>query len=215
MEQRQLIEVEVNEAKVAELIATRIVDLRSQLADIKDALELQEATFKDLGHDVTLVDGTKVAIVHQNRRSIDNDTLKDVLPQGQHQRVTKRVGDMKLIDGAIEAGWLDADVVGQAINIKAVESVKVTQPKREKVWLGVASQPLACYAGKYQLTSHGGKMTDTREEFLLELEEENILEQEALDALWVSTEYFTLDEIPDYEGIREMADDLLGGNNYA
>lgn len=130
MEQRQLIEVEVNEAKVAELIATRIVDLRSQLADIKDALELQEATFKDLGHDVTLVDGTKVAIVHQNRRSIDNDTLKDVLPQGQHQRVTKRVGDMKLIDGAIEAGWLDADLVGQAINIKAVESVKVTQPKR-------------------------------------------------------------------------------------
>ena len=130
MEQRQLIEVEVNEAKVAELIATRIVDLRSQLADIKDALELQEATFKDLGHDVTLVDGTKVAIVHQNRRSIDNETLKDVLPQGQHQRVTKRVGDMKLIDGAIEAGWLDADVVGQAINIKAVEGVKVTQPKR-------------------------------------------------------------------------------------
>ena len=130
MEQRQLIEVEVNEAKVAELIATRIVDLRSQLADIKDALELQEATFKDLGHDVTLVDGTKVAIVHQNRRSIDNETLKDVLPQGQHQRVTKRVGDLKLIDGAIEAGWLDADVVGQAINIKAVESVKVTQPKR-------------------------------------------------------------------------------------
>ena len=130
MEQRQLIEVEVNEAKVAELIATRIVDLRSQLADIKDALELQEATFKDLGQDVTLGDGTKVAIVHQNRRSIDNETLKDVLPQGQHQRVTKRVGDMKLIDGAIEAGWLDADVVGQAINIKAVESVKVTQPKR-------------------------------------------------------------------------------------
>ena len=130
MEQRQLIEVEVNEAKVAELIATRIVDLRSQLADIKDALELQEATFKDLGYDVTLVDGTKVAIVHQNRRSIDNDTLKDVLPQGQHQRVTKRVGDMKLIDGAIEAGWLDADLVGQAINIKSVESVKVTQPKR-------------------------------------------------------------------------------------
>ena len=31
-------------------------------------------------------------------------------------------------------------------------------------------------------------MTDTREEFLLELEEENILEQEALDTLWVSTE---------------------------
>lgn len=58
-------------------------------------------------------------------------------------------------------------------------------------------------------------MTGTREEFLLELEEENILEQEALDTLWGSTEYFTLDEIPDYEGIREMADDLLGGNNYA
>ena len=74
MEQRQLIEVEVNEAKVAELIATRIVDLRSQLADIKDALELQ-ATFKDLGHDVTLVDGTKVAIVLQNRRNVDKAKL--------------------------------------------------------------------------------------------------------------------------------------------
>ena len=53
-------------------------------------------------------------------------------------------------------------------------------------------------------------MTDTREEFLLELEEENILEQEELDTLWVSTEYFTLDEIPDYEGMASHRQQTCG-----
>jgi len=121
----------INQTKVEELAAQKVVELRSTLADAKKAVEEAEAQFKALGiESVTLVDGTKVAIVTQNRRSLDNDTLKDVLPQGQHQRVTKRVGDMKLIDGAIEAGWLDADLVGQAINVKEVQSLKVTQPKR-------------------------------------------------------------------------------------
>tara|TARA_B100001094_G_scaffold269214_1_gene273293 strand:- start:1800 stop:2189 length:390 start_codon:yes stop_codon:yes gene_type:complete len=123
--------IQINETKVAELNASRIVSLRAKLADVKEALENEEAQFKALGVDsVTLADGTKVAVVNQTRRSIDNASLKDVLPQGQFQRVTKRVGDMKLIDGAIDAGWLDADVVGQAINTKDVSSVKVTQPKR-------------------------------------------------------------------------------------
>jgi len=123
--------IQINETKVAELNAGRIVSLRAKLADVKEALENEEAQFKALGVDsVTLADGTKVAVVNQTRRSIDNAKLKEVLKDGHYQRVTKRVGDMKLIDGSIEAGWLDADVVGQAINTKEVSSVKVTQPKR-------------------------------------------------------------------------------------
>ena len=123
--------IQINETKVAELNAGRIVSLRAKLADVKEALENEEAQFKALGVDsVTLADGTKVAVVNQTRRSIDNAKLKEVLKPGHFQRVTKRVGDMKLIDGSIESGWLDADVVGQAINTKEVSSVKVTQPKR-------------------------------------------------------------------------------------
>tara|TARA_R100000152_G_C6728251_1_gene153262 strand:+ start:283 stop:726 length:444 start_codon:yes stop_codon:yes gene_type:complete len=121
----------INKDKVVEEVAQTIVDLRSQLADIKDALEAQEATFKSFGEDVVLEDGTKVAIVRQTRRSIDNAKLKEVLPTGQYQRVTKRVGDLKLIDGAIEANYDNfAENVAEAINTKDVESVKVTQPKR-------------------------------------------------------------------------------------
>tara|TARA_Y100000004_G_scaffold178087_1_gene220312 strand:+ start:1579 stop:1959 length:381 start_codon:yes stop_codon:yes gene_type:complete len=121
----------VNDRKIAELTASRVVEARSVLAKAKEAVEEAELAFRALEvESVSLADGTKVAIVNQNRRSIDNEVLKAVLPQGQHQRVTKRVGDMKLIDGAVEAGWLDADLVGQAINIKEVSSVKVTQPRR-------------------------------------------------------------------------------------
>ena len=39
--------------------------------------------------------------------------------------------------------------------------------------------------------------------------------EEMLDELDVPNDIHYSDEIPDYEGIREMADDLLGGNNYA
>ena len=123
--------IEINKDKVVEEVAKTIVDLRSQLAEIKDRLNLEEDLFKDLGQDVVLEDGTKVAIVHQTRRSIDNAKLKEVLPTGQYQRVTKRVGDLKLIDGAIEANYDNfAENVAEAINTKDVESVKVTQPKR-------------------------------------------------------------------------------------
>jgi len=121
----------VNDRKISELTAQRVVEARSALAEAREAVEEAELAFRALEvESVTLADGTKVAIVNQNRRSIDNDVLKAILPQGQHQRVTKRVGEMKLIDGAVEAGWLDADLVGKAINIKEVSSVKVTQPRR-------------------------------------------------------------------------------------
>ena len=124
--------IQINETKVAELNAGRIVSLRAKLADVKEALENEEAQFKALGVDsVTLEDGTKVAVVTQTRRSIDNAKLKEVLPTGQYQRVTKRVGDLKLIDGAIEANYDNfAENVAEAINTKEVSSVKVTQPKR-------------------------------------------------------------------------------------
>ena len=124
--------IQINETKVAELNAGRIVSLRAKLADVKEALENEEAQFKALGVDsVTLADGTKVAVVNQTRRSIDNAKLKEVLPTGQYQRVTKRVGDLKLIDGAIEANYDNfAENVAEAINTKEVSSVKVTQPKR-------------------------------------------------------------------------------------
>jgi hypothetical protein len=121
----------INQTKVEELAAQKVVELRSALADAKEAVEEAEAQFKALGiESVTLADGTKVAIVEQSRRSIDNDKLKEVVKEGHYRLITKRVGEMKLIDGAVEAGWLDADVVGQAINVKEVQSLKVTQPKR-------------------------------------------------------------------------------------
>ena len=44
----------------------------------------------------------------------------------------------------------------------------------------------------------------------------NLLELEKkLEELEVPNDIHYNDEIPDYEGIRDMADDLLGGNNYA
>ena len=68
-------------------------------------------------------------------------------------------------------------------------------------------------------------MTDTRKEKIqihIETDEEygrrvsSLLEmEEMLDELDVPNDIHYSDEIPDYEGIREMADDLLGGNNYA
>ena len=95
-------------------------------------MELAEQAFKDTGiQEITLDDGTKVQIVEQSRRTIDNAKLKEVLPTGHYQRVTKRVGDLKLIDGAIAANYEGlAESVAKAITTKTVKSLKVTQPKR-------------------------------------------------------------------------------------
>ena len=127
--------ITINEGAVSTMtdqaLAQAVVDARAELARVKELAELAETAFKASGlESVTLDDGTKVAIVEQSRRAIDNAKLKDVLPTGQFQRVTKRVGDLKLIDGGIEANWLDADLVGEAIKTTTVRALKVTQPKR-------------------------------------------------------------------------------------
>ena len=67
-------------------------------------------------------------------------------------------------------------------------------------------------------------MTEPKEEIQIHIETDeeygrrvsSLLEmEEMLDELDVPNDIHYNDEIPDYEGIRDMADDLLGGNNYA
>ena len=67
-------------------------------------------------------------------------------------------------------------------------------------------------------------MTEPKEQIQIHIETDeeygrrvsSLLEMEAmLDELDVPNDIHYNDEIPDYEGIRDMADDLLGGNNYA
>ena len=121
--------ITINEGAVSTMtdtaLAQAVVDARAELARVKELAELAETAFKASGlESVTLDDGTKVAIVEQSRRAIDNAKLKAVLPTGQFQRVTKRVGDLKLIDGGIDANWLDADLVGEAIKTTTVRALK-------------------------------------------------------------------------------------------
>ena len=63
-------------------------------------------------------------------RSLDTATLKGLLPKGRFQRVSRRVADMALVDGEIAAGRMTADEVAEAITVKDVVALKVTQPKR-------------------------------------------------------------------------------------
>ena len=67
-------------------------------------------------------------------------------------------------------------------------------------------------------------MTEPKEQIQIHIETDeeygrrvsSLLElEEMLDELDVPNDIHYNDEIPDYEGIRDMADDLLGGNNYA
>ena len=67
-------------------------------------------------------------------------------------------------------------------------------------------------------------MTEPKEQIQIHIETDeeygrrvsSLLEmEEMLDELDVPNDIHYSDEIPDYEGSREMADDLLGGNNYA
>lgn len=122
----------VNTTKVEQVIAQQVVDARTALAEAKEAAEKAEAAFRALGTDaVILDDGTKVAIVEQVRRSIEQDTLRDILPTGQYQRVTIRQATLALLDEAVKAGWLAEDTIAPAIKQAQVASVKVTQPKRK------------------------------------------------------------------------------------
>jgi len=118
-------------AVVAADLAQRVVDKRAALKAAKDAADEAERLFRVMGcGEVILEDGTKVAIVEQSRRSVDTLILKDIIPTGQFQRVTRRTADLKAIDAAIAAGWLDATTVTPAISVAEVSSVKVTKPKR-------------------------------------------------------------------------------------
>lgn len=121
----------VNTSKVEQMLATQVVDARAALAEAKRIASEAEDAFRALGVDsVELTDGTKVAIVRQNRRAVDTEAVKAIVPKGQFQRLTRREATLALIDEAIKAGWLDEATIAPAISVKETEAVKVTQPKR-------------------------------------------------------------------------------------
>ena len=64
--------ININTDKVNEMTARRVIEARALLAEAKAEAEKAEEAFRALNTDaVILEDGTKVAIVEQNRRSID------------------------------------------------------------------------------------------------------------------------------------------------
>lgn len=120
----------INTGKVEQMLAKSVVDARAVLADAKAKAKEAEDAFRARGTDAVLLDdGTKVAIVRQTRRSVDTATVKEIVPQGQFQRLTRREATLALIDEAIKAGWLDEATIAPAIKSAEVASVKVTQPK--------------------------------------------------------------------------------------
>lgn len=123
--------IHVNPEYTGQMLATLVVNAREELAAAKAKADEAEAAFRALGIDsVLLHDGTKVAIVEQNRRSIDQQVARDELPEGQHQRLSKRVVQQALVDEAVTAGWLKQAVVDTFTKVTNVKSVKVTKPKR-------------------------------------------------------------------------------------
>ena len=122
--------INFNTNKVDEITARRVIAARATLAEAKAEAEKAEDAFRALNTDaVILDDGTKVAIVEQSRRTINQSAAKDVLPEGQHQRLTKRVVQQPLVDEAVEGGWLKQAVVDTFTKVTHVRAVKVTQPK--------------------------------------------------------------------------------------
>jgi hypothetical protein len=122
--------INFNTNKVDEITARRVIAARAALAEAKAEAEKAEDAFRALNTDaVILDDGTKVAIVEQSRRTINQSAAKDVLPEGQHQRLTKRVVQQPLVDEAVEGGWLKQAVVDTFTKVTHVRAVKVTQPK--------------------------------------------------------------------------------------
>ena len=123
--------IHVNPEYTGQMLATLVVNAREELAAAKAKADEAEAAFRALGIDsVLLHDGTKVAIVEQNRRSIDQQVARDELPEGQHQRLSKRVVQQALVDEAVTAGWLKQAIVDKFTKVTNVKSVKVTKPKR-------------------------------------------------------------------------------------
>jgi hypothetical protein len=122
--------ITINTEKVNEMTARRVIEARAILAEAKAEAEKAEEAFRALNTNaVILEDGTKVAIVEQNRRSIDQDVAREVLPEGQHQRLSKRVVQQALVDEAVSAGWLSEEKADTFTKVTNVKAVKVTQPK--------------------------------------------------------------------------------------
>lgn len=122
--------ITINTEKVNEMTARRVIEARAILAEAKAEAEKAEEAFRALNTNaVILEDGTKVAIVEQNRRSIDQDVAREVLPEGQHQRLSKRVVQQALVDEAVSAGWLSEEKADAFTKVTNVKAVKVTQPK--------------------------------------------------------------------------------------
>ena len=123
--------ITINTDKVNEMTARRVIEARALLAEAKAEAEKAEEAFRALNTDaVILEDGTKVAIVEQNRRTIDQEGAREALPEGQHQRLSKRVVQQALVDEAVSAGWLKQAIVDKFTKVANVKAVKVTQPKR-------------------------------------------------------------------------------------
>ena len=78
---------------------------------------------------ITLEDGTTVKVAHKARRSVDTAKLMELLPKGVFQRVSKRVGDLKLIDAEIDANRIEATVVADAIKETQYKAINITIPK--------------------------------------------------------------------------------------
>ena len=120
----------INTDRMAEVTARRVIDARAALRLAKDEAAKAEDAFRALNVEaVMLADGQKVAIVEQNRRTIDQAAAQAVLPEGQHQRLTKRVVQQPLVDEAVKGGWLKQAVVDKFTKVTHVRAVKVTQPK--------------------------------------------------------------------------------------
>jgi len=119
----------VNLNAVAVTTAVEMISARTELKEVEARLKKLEETFKTIGTDVTLEDGTTIKIAHKSRRSVDTAKLKDLLPKGVFQRVSKRVGDLKLLDAEIGANRLDATAVADAIKETNYQAINITIPK--------------------------------------------------------------------------------------
>ena len=119
----------VNLSAVAVTTAVEMISARTELKEVEARLKKLEETFKTIGTDVTLEDGTTVKIAHKSRRTVDTAKLKDLLPKGVFQRVSKRVGDLKLLDAEIGANRLDATAVADAIKETNYQAINITIPK--------------------------------------------------------------------------------------
>ena len=119
----------VNLSAVAVTTAVEMISARTELKEVEARLKELEDTFKHLNTDITLENGTTVKVAHKARRTVDTAKLMELLPKGVFQRVSKRVGDLKLIDAEIDANRLEATAVADAIKETQYKAINITIPK--------------------------------------------------------------------------------------